>query len=353
VVVINRKCWSPSIGNPGRHAPERALRANGVEKAFAYGQYLGNRYRDFPNIIWLHGNDFQTWRNPADDAVVQAVARGIRNKNSVHLHTVELNFYTSGSMDDPTWIPLIDLNCAYTYFPTYVQVLTEYNRPNFMPVIMVEANYEFEHNPGTDGGSTQNLRRQQYWTALSGAAGQLYGSAHTSKIDKGWQTNLDTPGIAQFSYMRNFLIQRKWYELVPDQAHQVVTAGYDAFAQFIGKLATFVGDSREALCPPWRVIASLNRRTHLDNVTNNTFAPAARTPDGTLVVAYLPTIRTITVDMSKLSGPVIARWYDPTEDTYVAATDSPLENAGNKQFTPPGNNRSGDGDWVLVLETAR
>jgi hypothetical protein len=153
--------------------------------------------------------------------------------------------------------------------------------------------------------------------------------------------------------MRNFLIQRKWYELVPDQAHQVVTAGYDAFAQFIGKLATFVGDSREALWPPWRVIASLNRRTHLDNVTNNTFAPAARTPDGTLVVAYLPTIRTITVDMSKLSGPVIARWYDPTEDTYVAASDSPLENAGNKQFTPPGNNRSGDGDWVLVLETAR
>ena len=125
------------------------LRANGVEKAFAYGQYLGNRYRDFPNIMWLHGNDFQTWRNPADDAVVQAVARGIRNKNSVHLHTVELNFYTSGSMDDPTWIPLIDLDCAYTYFPTYVQVLTEYNRPNFMPVIMVEANYEFEHNPGS------------------------------------------------------------------------------------------------------------------------------------------------------------------------------------------------------------
>jgi hypothetical protein len=24
VVVINRKCWSPSIRNPGRHAPERA-----------------------------------------------------------------------------------------------------------------------------------------------------------------------------------------------------------------------------------------------------------------------------------------------------------------------------------------
>jgi len=35
------------------------LRKNGESKAFEYGRYLGNRYKDFPNIIWLHGNDFQ------------------------------------------------------------------------------------------------------------------------------------------------------------------------------------------------------------------------------------------------------------------------------------------------------
>jgi hypothetical protein len=52
------------------------LRKNGTSKAFEYGQYLGNRYKDFPNIIWMHGNDFQSWRNAADDDLVQAVARG-------------------------------------------------------------------------------------------------------------------------------------------------------------------------------------------------------------------------------------------------------------------------------------
>jgi len=160
------------------------LRKNGTSKAFEYGQYLGNRYKDFPNIIWMHGNDFQSWRNAADDALVQAVARGIRSVDANHIHTVELNYATSGSLEDKSWAPLIELNAAYTYFPTYAQVLTEYNRRNFKPVFMVEANYEFE-GLLTGDGSTQNLRQQEYWTMLSGAAGQLYGSAHTCAASEG------------------------------------------------------------------------------------------------------------------------------------------------------------------------
>ena len=104
------------------------LRANGMDKAFAFGQWLGNRYKNFPNIVWMHGNDFQSWQTVTDDALVQAVARGIRNSDKNHIHTVELNYLTSGSLDDPSWSPLIELNAAYTYFPTYARVLTEYNR---------------------------------------------------------------------------------------------------------------------------------------------------------------------------------------------------------------------------------
>ena len=33
------------------------LKANGLEKAATFGQYLGNRYKDFPNIIWMYGNE--------------------------------------------------------------------------------------------------------------------------------------------------------------------------------------------------------------------------------------------------------------------------------------------------------
>ena len=82
------------------------------------------------------------------------------------------------------------------------------------------------------------------------------------------------------------------------------------------------------------------------------YVSAARTPDGKLAMAYLPDKRTVTVDMTKLSGPAVARWYDPSRGTYTAVEGSPLPNSGEHAFTPPGNNGDGDGDWVLVLETA-
>jgi hypothetical protein len=38
------------------------FKANGPEKAAAFGRYLGDRYKDVPNIIWMYGNDFQNGR---------------------------------------------------------------------------------------------------------------------------------------------------------------------------------------------------------------------------------------------------------------------------------------------------
>ena len=56
------------------------LRNNGLDAAFAYGQYLGRRYKRYPNVAWLSGNDFNRWRIPSDDDLVLAVAKGsIRN----------------------------------------------------------------------------------------------------------------------------------------------------------------------------------------------------------------------------------------------------------------------------------
>jgi hypothetical protein len=329
----------------------RTLRANGIDKAFVFGQYLGNRYKNFPNIIWMHGNDFQSWQNATDDELVQAVARGIRSVDSIHIHTVELNFSTSGSLEDQSWEPLIELNAAYTYFPTYAQVMTEYNRLNFKPVFMVEANYEFEHNSDTDGGSTQNLRRQEYWTMLSGATGQLYGSAYTWQLQKGWKSNLDTPGVTQLSYMKDLFASKKWYDLIPDQTHATVTAGYGRFSCLAGMALVYFGKDPHAGVIA-RALVRLRKHLAIGSITTSTCATTARTSDGSLVMAYVPTIRTITVDMSKLESTATARWYDPTNGKYVDIDGSPFVNTGSRKFTPPGNNSSGDRDWVLVLEAS-
>ena len=302
------------------------LIANGVEKDRAYGQYLGRRYGGFSNIIWMSGNDYQTW-GPDNDPYVMAVAQGIRDTDPSALQTVELNYLTSASLDDPAWAPLIDLNASYTYDPTYVQLLNDYDRSNFLPTFFVEGSYEDEQNVSTvPAGTPQQLRRQEYWSLLSGATGQLFGNHYTwqflcSQRDAdgncigGWKDRLASPGATQMANVVALLSSRPWYRLVPDQDHTVVTSGYGSF-----------GDD--------------------DYVT------AARTPDGKLAIAYVPSARTITVDLGTLSGPVTARWYDPTNGTFTATSGSPLANHGSVSLATPGANADGANDWVLVLEVS-
>ena len=293
--------------------------ANGTGNCRAYGQYLGDRYKNFPNIIWFSGNDFQTWTTASDDAVVTSVALGIKDRDTNHIHTIELNYQVSSSLDDPNWAPIIGLNAAYTYFPTYAEVLHAYNQSSSMPVFMTEANYEFEdllHNLGTL--TPQILRQQEYWTMLSGAAGQLYGNHYTWQFTNGWQSHLDTPGAFQMGHLKTLFQSRAWYNLIPDTNHTVLTAGYGTFATN-------------------------------GPVNANDYATAAYTPDGTLVMAYLPTLRPVTVDMSNFSGLATAQWYDPVNGTYLPSKGAPFTNSGTRTFTPPGNNIGGGSDWVLVL----
>jgi hypothetical protein len=295
------------------------LQSNDLAKARAYGRYLGTRYKDFPNIIWMSGNDFQSWPTLSDDKLVQAVALGIKDTDPNHIHTVQLDTADSTSLDDSSWAPIISLNAAYTRSPTYAEVLHGYNQSTSVPVFMVEANYEFESNTGKDLGTPSILRRQEYWTALSGANGQLYGNGYTWGFRNGWKNQLDTPGAVQIAYVKALFEPRAWYELVPDQVHTVVTAGYGTFSS-------------------------------TGSIGASDYVTAARTPSGKLVMAYVPSARTVTVDMSQLSGRATARWYDPVVGTFTSIAGSPFSHTGSSDFPTPGTNAGGDEDWVLILE---
>jgi hypothetical protein len=101
----------------------------------------------------------------------------MRSVDTIHMHTAELNYRTSSTLDDPSWSGLVELDAAYSYLPTFAQVSTENDRADYIPVFLVEAAYEGENNFLADGGPLANLRKQEYWTMLSGGSGQLYGSA--------------------------------------------------------------------------------------------------------------------------------------------------------------------------------
>jgi Protein of unknown function (DUF4038)/Putative collagen-binding domain of a collagenase len=301
--------------------------ANGPTRCRAYGRYLGKRYKDFPNIIWMSGNDFETWKVPTDDAVMTAIARGIKDEDPNHLQTIELNYQASCSTDDPKWARIVNLNFAYTYYATYAEVLRCYNQSARIPVFMGEANYEYDREQDEDGGTPHVLRMQEYWSMLSGVTGQLYGNRYTWMFNSGWKSHLDSPGVIQLRYMQDLFKARKWYELAPDQKHAFVTAGYGRFIS--------TGPPATATTPRF---------------ADNNYVTAAMTPDGTLGMAYLPQGGTITVAMSKLQKGITARWFDPAEGVFQAIAGSPFSNQGTRQFTTPGKNAAGAPDWVLVLE---
>jgi hypothetical protein len=236
---------------------------------------------------------------------------------------VLLDYRVSSSLDHSSWEPIISLNAVYTYYPTYAKVLDAYiNQSTSMPVFLAEANYEFENNTGMDWARPEILRRQEYWSLLSGATGQLYGNYYTWGFHRpsGWKGALDTPGVQQMAHLKALFEPRAWYELVPDTANTVVTGG----------LGTFESTG---------------------SIGANDYVTAARTPSGKLLMAYVPSARTITVDMSQLSGSIDARWYDPAAGTFTPSiVGSPFASTGSHDFTTPGPNADGDGDWVLVLE---
>ena len=297
------------------------LRANGVEEGLRFRAVSSVEDTSAShNIVWWNGNDFQTWRNPSDDAVVLAVARGIRSVDHVHLQTVLLDYLHSGSLDDSRWRPLIQLDAAYTYLPTYAEVLKEYNR---------REPHAGLHGRGGIRVRAEHKRHLARYARVPATAGVLEHPGRRVRavlreplhvaICRGWKQHLDTPGSAQVRHLARLFNGLPWFRLVPDQGHRVVTSGYGTF-QTEG------------------------------NVASSSYVTTAATPDGTLAISYLPAGGAITVDMSRLGGSANARWYDPSKGTYSVVSGSPFRTSGSLRISAPGANGDGDPDWVLVLQ---
>ncbi len=122
---------------------------------------------------------------------------------------------------------------------------------------------------------------------LSGATGQFYGNKYTWQFSSGWPSYVDTIGSRQMTFVTNLFSHRRWFDLVPDTRHRLVVSGYGTYSSS--------GD-----------------------VNDNDYVTAARTPDGRLAIAYLPTGQPVEVDMTRMAGRrVRAQWYDPTSGKYT------------------------------------
>jgi hypothetical protein len=100
-----------------------------------------------------------------------------------------------------------------------------------------------------------------------------------------------------------------------------------------------------------RSIGAITANGGTGNPQSDDYVAAAVTSDGAVLVAYVPPSHSgmITVDMSALSKPSHARWFNPATAAYTEIATN-VANSSTKDFTPPGDNGSGFGDWVLVLD---
>jgi Protein of unknown function (DUF4038)/Putative collagen-binding domain of a collagenase len=332
-------------------SPESVFVAGaGVTNCAAYGNLLGTRYASKSNVGWQFGNDWgfgdPTW---GMNDLLGAIAAAIRAVAPNQLQSVELNFNTSTSYDNTAWGPgrtyKMDLNAVYDYSVIYDHVFKAWQGRNSpgsawvsnnagaltgyptTPVYFVEGVYEravFDVLGQNRPIPASTVRKVWFYPLCTGAIGGLYGNGLVFPMDAvtspGWKVALSDPGAAQLCMGAAAFKAGPWWRLIPD-----------------GNVASFVTAQSAGVY--------VNNAT--TGLTSATWAAGAVTAAGDFGVVFMPTNQTITVDMSKMRGPALCRWFDPTAGTYTAI--GTIANTGTHNFLPAATNAGGDPDWLLVL----
>ena len=300
------------------------LVANGPARIQSYGAWIAARYAARKNIVWMMGGDMGTGGNPfnpAQLAVEQALLTGLQSVPGQQstLFSAEWNS-ESIATDQVPFGPSMTLNGAYSWSGDVSnQARRAYAYAPVEPGFLLEEPYD-EEGPDGNGynpSATQPVRRFQWWGWLSSIGGYISGNGSVWPFNPGWQAHLGTQGAQDMKHLNGFVRSIAWQQLVP--------SGLGG----MGTIVTAGGGS----------------------VSSPSYVSAAATLDGILVVAYVPPAHTgsITIDMTKLSAPARARWFNPTTAAYTDIGTN-LPNTGTQDFTPPGDNGTGFSDWALVID---
>ncbi|MCU1240425.1 MAG: hypothetical protein JWO71_1151 [Candidatus Acidoferrum typicum] len=309
--------------------------ANTQTVCYNFGFYVGKRYKNRANILWVIGGDFTPPPGSEGEKRLQKFMQGIKAAGASQLW--------SGDWHDPcistdvrAFAPEMDVNAVYTYGIngkdglTYGESRVAYKYSPARPAYLKETGYEEET---LLPGDPTSVRKYQYWAVLGGAtAGAFFGHRDiwdfaTSRWSSGlapnprpWQTALNSTGAFDMKRLGTLLDSTAWYKLVPSGMggmQTLVTAGGGTYGK---------GD----------------------------YVTAAAAADRSLLLAYLPPEANsagIAVSMSALAAPAKARWFDPTSAIFINIPGDSFPNSGSRTFSIPGNNAAGARDWVLVVET--
>ncbi|HEX8040384.1 MAG TPA: glycoside hydrolase family 140 protein [Chryseosolibacter sp.] len=299
------------------------------ENARVYGRWIGDRYKNQKNIIWILGGD-RNPRNADDVAVWRSLAQGIEEGTGGPDHAL-ISFHPQPTGPDEggsaKWFhreAWLDFNMFQTGHcrenNVWDRIQYAYNLDPVKPVLDGEPLYE-DHpvcfnakDLGTS--SAYDIRKVAWLDVFSGAFGHTYGchdiwqmyAPHRAPVNGPhfpWYVALDLPGAAQLSFLRRLIESRPMFDRVPDTA--------------------LVTDALHA----------------------NDRIAATRGKDYAFI--YSSEGKPFVVHTAKISGSdLVAHWYDPRNgDVRQAGTFSRKTRI---TFAPP---TSGYGqDWVLILDDA-
>ncbi len=303
------------------------------ENAAVFGEILGKRYKNSPNIIWIVGGD-RPLEEEAHRQIVSSMAGGLRKGDEgAHLIT----FHPTGGQGSSQYFhqeAWLDFNMRQNghnpnFTGVYENTRKDYNRTPIKPVIDGEPIYEdhpIQFNPKENGHSTSaDVRRPLYWNLFSGAFGHTYGHHSVWQMWEPehspvnfplmpWHEAIDQPGAEQMQYARRLMESRPFLSRIPDDS----------------------------------VIVPDEITTSVPGAGRYRFV-ATRDSEGTYAMVYAPVGRPFTVRMDFISDKnVIAWWYSPRNGQVQKI--GKFSNEGTREFTPPGIGENFD--WVLVLDSA-
>jgi uncharacterized protein DUF4038/collagenase-like protein with putative collagen-binding domain len=275
----------------------------------SYGAFLGQRYKNQLNIIWVLGGDATGSSYAGIAAREDAFVKGLQSKGDTHPITYHAR--RTGSARALRAAPWMTINTQYSdWARSSSDAVSAYGETPYMPSFLIEAYYENEQSM-----TNLQLRNQYYWSVLGGShLGFFFGSCNLFQFNRpGGTCSPNTP----------------WRDVLNQ------TPSKDA--ALVGRL--FRSRRHWLLAPNASIITS-------GASGGASLAVAARASDGSSVIAYIPTGNAVTIDMTKVGGGTArAHWYNPRTGDATLIND--YSTSGTRTFSPPDAN-----DWVLVLDNA-
>ena len=184
-----------------------------------WGTYVGNRYKAFGNVVWVHGGDGIVSSFTSINYYINKLIEAWP-ENDVHSYHGARGDSAFEAADGQSWL---SLNNSYIDGSAPASsALTEYNRSPVRPVFFVEGTYE----SGSNGGGVVN----ELWQSLcSGClAGVAYGNTDIWTFggpgyDQDFASHYDDDGRTYLQYITALIALYDWWKLAPVTNTSLVT----------------------------------------------------------------------------------------------------------------------------------